>query len=93
VRFQLGTDFFGISAGYEQTGVQVAPTVPRVSLDVWRRSAADMVASGARNQFVISFNGWGESSAIESATEWASSSGFGAYLDVLHEVVPPLPGG
>jgi hypothetical protein len=91
--FQLGTDFFGISAGYEKTGVQVASTVPRVSLDAWRKAAADMVASAARNQFVISFNEWGESSAIESATEWASPSGFGAYLDVLREVLPPLPGG
>jgi hypothetical protein len=91
--YSLGSDFFGISAGYEKTGVQVAPTVPRVSLPVWRQAAADMVASGARNQFVISFNEWGESSAIESATEWASPSGYGAYLDVLHEVVPALPGG
>lgn len=91
--FQLGSDFFGISAGYEKTGAQVAPTVPRVSLEAWRQAAADMVASDARNEFVISFNEWGESSAIESATEWASPSGFGAYLDVLHEVLPPLPGG
>jgi hypothetical protein len=52
-----------------------------------------MVASGARNQFVISFNEWGESSAIESATEWASPSGYGAYLDVLHEVIPAPPAG
>jgi hypothetical protein len=91
--YSLGSQFFGISAGYEKTGVQVAPTVPRVSLPVWRQAAADMIASGATNQFVISFNEWGESSAIESATEWETRSGFGAYLDVLHEVLPPVSGG
>jgi hypothetical protein len=91
--YRIGTDFFGISAGYEKTGVQVAQTVPRITLDGWRKAAADMVASGTRNQFVITFNEWGESSAIESATEWATPSGFGAYLDVLHDVLPPLPGG
>jgi hypothetical protein len=52
-----------------------------------------MVASGTRNQFVISFNEWGEASSIESATEWATPSGFGAYLDVLHDLLPSLPGG
>jgi hypothetical protein len=91
--YRIGTDFFGISAGYEKTGAQVAPTVPRITLDGWRKAAGDMVASGTRNQFVISFNEWGEASAIESASEWATLSGFGAYLDVLHEALPPLAGG
>jgi hypothetical protein len=34
----------------------------------------------------------GEASAIESANEWETPSGFGAYLDTLHELLPPLPG-
>jgi hypothetical protein len=59
-----------------------------VSLPVWRQAIVDMAASGARNQFVISFNEWGESSAIEEAQEWATPSGFGAYLDALHELLP-----
>jgi hypothetical protein len=91
--YRIGTDFFGISAGYEKTGAQVAPTLPRITLDGWRKAAGDMVASGTRNQFVISFNEWGEASSIESATEWATPTGFGAYLDVLHDLLPPLPGG
>ena len=65
----------------------------RRSVRSWSRMVHHMVDSPAQFHFVISFNEWGESSAIESATEWASSSGFGAYLDVLHEVLPPLPGG
>ena len=91
--YRLGNDFFGISAGYEKTGAQVAPAVPRASLDQWRKGAIDMIASGTRNQFVISFNEWGEASAIESATEWATPSGYGAYLDALRAVFPALPGG
>jgi len=54
----------------------------------WRRSIADMVASQAPWQLVISFNEWPEGTAIESAREWASSSGYGAYLDALHAELP-----
>jgi hypothetical protein len=44
-----------------------------------------MLTSNARFQLVTTFNEWGEGTAVESALEWASPSGFGAYLDVLHE--------
>ena len=44
-----------------------------------------MVASGARWQLVTSFNEWGEGTAVESAAEWASASGWGSYLDALHD--------
>ena len=47
-----------------------------------------MLASGARWQLVLSFNEWPEGTSIESAREWATPSGYGAYLDVLHELVP-----
>jgi hypothetical protein len=44
-----------------------------------------MVASGARLQLVGSFNQWGDGSSVESAAEWTSPSGYGTYLDVLHD--------
>ena len=44
-----------------------------------------MATSGARLQLIVSFNEWGEGSSVESADEWASPSGFGQYLDVLHD--------
>ena len=44
-----------------------------------------MIASGAPFQLVTTFNEWGEGTAVESAQEWASSSGYGAYLDALHD--------
>jgi hypothetical protein len=43
-----------------------------------------MVASHEPWQLVTTFNEWGEGTAVESATEWASPSGYGAYLDALH---------
>jgi hypothetical protein len=33
---------------------------------------------------VTSFNEWGEGTAVEPAGEWASASGNGTYLDILH---------
>ena len=51
----------------------------------WRRNIRDMVASGARFQLITSFNEWGEGTAVESATQWASASGYGNYLDALHD--------
>jgi hypothetical protein len=44
-----------------------------------------MVASGANYQLIISLNEWGEGTAVESAQEWASPSGYGVYLDALHD--------
>jgi hypothetical protein len=50
----------------------------------WRQNIRDMVASGAAFQLVTTFNEWGEGTAVESASEWSSVSGYGAYLDALH---------
>lgn len=61
----------------------------------WRASIRDMVASGATFQLITTFNEWGEGTAVESADEWRTDSGFGAYLDALHELLParaPAPG-
>jgi hypothetical protein len=43
-----------------------------------------MAASRARFQLIATFNEWGEGTAVESATEWETSSSKGAYLDALH---------
>jgi len=58
----------------------------RRSLAVWRRSVQRMVRSRAAFQYVISFNEWGEGTAVEPAREWPSRSGYGTYLDALHAV-------
>jgi hypothetical protein len=68
---------------------ETAPLFPR-DLVRWRRNIRAMVASKARFQIVTSFNEWFEGTAVESAQEWATRSGYGAYLDALH-VVPTTP--
>src|SRR5262249_14214635 len=60
-------------------------------LDRWKRNVRDMVASGADFQLVTTFNEWGEGTAVESALEWESASGFGTYLDALHANGASLP--
>ena len=78
-----------ISPGFDEAS-SPAPARAR-SLDAWRRSIADMVASNAPWQLVISFNEWPEGTSVESGGDWASPSGFGAYLDALHELLQPKP--
>jgi hypothetical protein len=60
----------------------------RRSVRSWSRMVHRMADSPAQFHFVISFNEWGEGTAIESAVQWASPSGYGRYLDVLHAVPP-----
>jgi Glycosyl hydrolase family 99 len=78
---------YTISPGFWKTG-EASPRLER-DLERFRRDAREMVASGARFQLVTTFNEWGEGTAVESATDWASASGFGAFVDALAEEVPP----
>jgi hypothetical protein len=78
-----------ISPGFDEAS-QDAPARTR-SLDAWRQAIADMVASNAPWQLVISFNEWAEGTAVESGLGWETPSGFGAYLDALHDGVPARP--
>lgn len=63
-------------------------TFPRFerNLGRWRENIRHMVDSHAPWQLVLTFNEWPEGTAVESAQEWPTPSGFGAYLDALHEV-------
>lgn len=72
---------YSISPGFWKVGEP-----PRLTRDPerWARNVRDMVASGAPFQLITSFNEWGEGTAIEAGTAWASPSGYGQYLDVLH---------
>ncbi|HEX8992477.1 MAG TPA: DNRLRE domain-containing protein [Anaerolineales bacterium] len=76
-----GSHSFSISPGFWLVGNSV-----RLSRDVtrWTQNVKDMVASGSRWQLVTTFSEWGEGTAVEPAQEWASTTGFGQYLDVLH---------
>lgn len=68
-------------------------STPRLSrnLSRFRQAISDMAASGAPWQLVTTFNEWGEGTAVESAEEWASPSGYGSYLDALRETLLGAP--
>jgi len=76
---------FSISPGFWKAN----ESVPRLARDRirWKGDAQSMAASGEPWQLVTTFNEWGEGTAVEAATEWASRSGYGIYLDALHRVL------
>jgi len=82
-----------ISPGFYLAG-EAAPRLARDPVR-WQQDVAAMAASKAAFQLVTTFNEWPEGSAVESAREWASPSGFGVYLDILHAAAgrrAPAPG-
>ncbi len=72
---------YAISPGFWKKGDAVR--LAR-NLTTWNSNVSSMVASGEPWQLVTTFNEWGEGTIVESAVEWASASGYGQYLDVLH---------
>lgn len=73
---------YSISPGFWK----VTESQPRLArdLDRWAQNVRDMLASGEPWQLITTFNEWGEGTSVESAQEWATSSGYGVYLDILH---------
>jgi hypothetical protein len=82
--FDLGRYAYTISPGFH-FAVEDRPARPR-TLRNWTRSVRRMSRSPAQFHYVISFNEWGEGTAVESASQWRSRSGYGLYLDVLRRV-------
>ncbi len=72
---------YAISPGFWKVGES-----PRLARDLssWNTDIRNMISSGAPFQLITTFNEWGEGTAVESASEWNTSSGYGAYLDALH---------
>src|SRR5207247_539670 len=68
---------FSISPGFWKK----SEATPRLARDLSRfnQNIKDMMASNANFQLVTTFNEWGEGTAVESATQWATSSEQGAY--------------
>jgi hypothetical protein len=78
-----GAHSYTISPGFYKFGESAA----RLTRDParWVQQVHAMNCSSAAFQLVTTFNEWGEGTAVESATEWSSSTGRGTYLDVLHD--------
>jgi hypothetical protein len=81
-----GNQYFSISPGFWGPN----DATPQLTRDPvrWQKNVADMVASKADWQLVTTFDEWYESSSVESSPSWASSSGYGTYLDALHTTIP-----
>jgi hypothetical protein len=73
---------YSISPGFNKA----TESGPRLTRDLarWGKSISDMTASGEPWQLITTFNEWGEGTSVESAAEWQTASGYGAYLDALH---------
>jgi hypothetical protein len=73
---------FSISPGFNKYD----EASPRLARDParWATDVARMVASNEPWQLITTFNEWMEGTSVEDATEWASASGQGVYLDTLH---------
>ncbi len=84
-----GSLSYTISPGFWKVGEAV-----RLARDParWRQNVRDMVASGANFQLITTFNEWGEGTSVEPASQWTSPSGYGVYLEALHDngAEPPV---
>jgi hypothetical protein len=78
-----GTHSYTISPGF----YKFSESAPRLARDTarWAQDVQAMNCSPAAFRLVTTFNEWGEGTSVESATQWATSSGQGSYLDVLHD--------
>jgi hypothetical protein len=75
-----------ISPGYFKKG-DAGATLPR-DITLWSTRVANMVKTNEPLQLITTFNEWGEGTAVESADDWPSTSGYGSYVDVLHDLIP-----
>jgi len=76
---------YSISPGFWRADA-VNPALARHSEGKWRQLVKDMVESDEPWQLIVSFNEWGEGTAIESAVGWESKTGYGYYVDALHDI-------
>lgn len=75
-----------ISPGFWRADI-ATPRLERLSEAEWRQNVKFMVDSQEPWQLITTFNEWGEGTAVESGTAWETSSGYGYYVDALHDIV------
>ena len=76
---------FAISPGFWRADI-AQPLLPRVSASEWRTNVHSMVDSGEPWQLITTFNEAGEGTMIEASHHWDSDTGYGFYLDTLHDI-------
>ena len=78
-----------ISPGFKHADPNKTTFLERADEALWTDLVKEMVGSEVDWQLVTSYNEWGEGTSVESALEWQTESGFGMYLDVLHDYATP----
>ncbi len=78
-----GASSYAISPGF----FRGADAQAKLNRDVpkWAARVRKLRAAKVRWRLVNSFNDWFDGAAVEPASEWLSTTGFGTYLDVLHQ--------
>ncbi len=74
-----------LSPGFWKADTDI-PYLKRVNRTQFCRNTKSMVETGERWQLLVSFNEAGEGTLIEPSPDWESDSGYGDYLDCLHEM-------
>lgn len=66
---------------------QYSSSTPQAARDLGRFTASlqPPLDAGVKFQIITSFNDWVVGSEVESAVQWPSDSGYGQYLDALHD--------
>jgi hypothetical protein len=62
------------------------PVLARLSEEEWKANVVKMVERNDQWQLITTFNEWGEGTSVESGPAWESNSGYGFYMDVLHNI-------
>jgi hypothetical protein len=76
---------YSISPGFWRADIDT-PLLPRLNETTWRKNVKNMVASDQPWQLITTFNEAGEGTMIEASRHWDSDTGYGFYLDALHDI-------
>jgi hypothetical protein len=77
---------FVISPGFWRADTEI-PLLKRVNRTQFCQNTKKMSESREPWQLIVSFNEAGEGTLIEPSPDWMSDSGYGVYLDCLHEAL------
>jgi len=79
---------YTIGPGFWHAKEPEKPRVPRASQTTFCDWVTTMQSRINTDwHLIVSFNEWGEGTSVESATAWESDSGYGIYLDCLHDPI------
>jgi len=74
-----------ISPGFKHADPGKTTFLERAGEELWTDLVKEMLGSEVNWQLITSYNEWGEGTSVESALDWQTESGYGMYLDVLHQ--------